>query len=102
MSRASRITFNPHDITAVLFHAQATPLPRRLLPGGYLLRARNVGPNRDLNRTSIPQEGCGKVLGFPRKLADRSERGLEPLLSGAYLSVSPLLSELKGGGPTGI
>jgi len=36
------------------------------------------------------------------KLADRRKRGLEPVLSGASLSVSPLLSELKEGGPTGI
>ena len=35
-----------------------------------------------LNNPSIPQEGCRKVFGILSKLADRSERGLKPLLSG--------------------
>jgi len=71
-------------------------------PGGSFRGVGNRDLNRDLNRTLIPQEGCRKVGGILSKLADRRKKGLRPILSGRFLSLSPLLSELKVGGPTRI
>ncbi len=79
-------------------HALKRGLQKEYLPGWV----RKSGPNRGPIKALIPQEGCRKVLGILRKLADRRKRGLWPLFAGPLLSVSPLLSEPKEGGPTGI
>ena len=53
------------------------------------LRAFCSGKLGALNNPLIPLEGCRRILGFLRKLADRAKSGLRPLFAGALESVSP-------------
>ena len=59
MSRASRITLNPHETTAVVFHAPDTPSRGDSLEGYVLKELGEQGPNKGLNPARRVRKGAG-------------------------------------------